>query len=726
MMKHLLRVHPDKFPDQFIIGSGSGSRSGSGSNAEDGNDSNGESDGNESNQSNGDDDGDQESGDITMKSNGVGVNLPDLDAIEVDGLSDEEPKQQNSQKEDSETKSYKSTNKQWISSKRDERPLQSTKSLEGPHILPMMSADLDDYFGLFYKEEVDCKHCDKHFSRFLEYKQHLKRHFERNKGWKWRHCHEPGCDPEKTYSCLIPHLCGSHQYPYPFVCVVPSEVDGMTCDFTASSKYRMMQHLQKIHRELFITREEYDRLYPKESDEDENDESADSEHSMHSDQSGDSRDSDVSDRSSSMKSSHSNSANPLKIEGTKQMKQMKQEMKRLEPQKLTAESKEDVHHHDSDRSVSTVTDEDEENTDSNSTTTTNQEDATDQKVIRYTGIEPFRNVYYKESAKCKLCGAQFDDFGGYRAHLKQHFDNDPRKRWNRCFVAGCDPRKKYKNFIAHLCLLHQYDYPYHCILERECGVSCDFAASAPKRMMKHLTKMHGIDEKQFETKTVLSSSGADNEHNEMEQHEDDQDIEDTVSMEVDEEEQSEGLKEERNGELTQSSPQKMKVPVKMEEKKQKGSRSKKAISSSNESDAELPIHIVNVHYMESADCKLCGKHFDSYISYREHLKRHFEEDPNKKWKRCHEVGCDPKRTVDLAHFCASHQYDYPYHCLMKMDDGKTCPFSAATHFNMRKHLEGKHKIIKPSPRVEKVTKVTLKKITPKKVQEPVPTLESFD
>lgn len=61
---------------------------------------------------------------------------------------------------------------------------------------------------------------------------------------------------------------------------------------------------------------------------------------------------------------------------------------------------------------------------------------------------------YMVSAKCKLCGTHFADYGEYRSHLMKHFQEDPNKEWTVCEEAGCDPTKSYHQYLAHICGKH--------------------------------------------------------------------------------------------------------------------------------------------------------------------------------------------------------------------------------------------------------------------------------
>ena len=74
--------------------------------------------------------------------------------------------------------------------------------------------------------------------------------------------------------------------------------------------------------------------------------------------------------------------------------------------------------------------------------------------IRSAELDQYRGRFYKEMADCTLCGQHFDDFDCYKAHLKQHFVEDPKRTWGRCNEKGCDSSKRIACFMSHLCVNH--------------------------------------------------------------------------------------------------------------------------------------------------------------------------------------------------------------------------------------------------------------------------------
>lgn len=77
-------------------------------------------------------------------------------------------------------------------------------------------------------------------------------------------------------------------------------------------------------------------------------------------------------------------------------------------------------------------------------------------------------------------------------------------------------------------------------------------------------------------------------------------------------------------------------------------------------------------YTVDVNCKECGLHFDDFDNYREHLKQHFEKDPEREWRMCldlepSDTDCDLKRKWKsdqsfIAHLCAFHGYDRLFWC----------------------------------------------------------------
>ena len=55
--------------------------------------------------------------------------------------------------------------------------------------------------------------------------------------------------------------------------------------------------------------------------------------------------------------------------------------------------------------------------------------------------------------------------------------------------------------------------------------------------------------------------------------------------------------------------------------------SEAVVTDSNEADSSD--QSVSGYFSVSADCKLCGAHFVNFARYRDHLKMHFDDDPDK-------------------------------------------------------------------------------------------------
>ena len=111
-------------------------------------------------------------------------------------------------------------------------------------------------------------------------------------------------------------------------------------------------------------------------------------------------------------------------------------------------------------------------------------------VVKASVINPFLGVYFNVSADCKLCGDHFDEYSGYKAHLKRHFDEDPDKEWMYCLE--CDPGKERRDPMAHICRYHDYDDPYRCMLKMEDGTPCTGSNCTKQGIAWHLWTSHKI------------------------------------------------------------------------------------------------------------------------------------------------------------------------------------------------------------------------------------------
>ena len=165
-------------------------------------------------------------------------------------------------------------------------------------------------------------------------------------------------------------------------------------------------------------------------------------------------------------------------------------------------------------------------------------------------------------------------YSEYRDHLKQHFDDDPAKEWTHCHEPTCDSSKTLKNTIAHITGLHGFDKPFHCTMSLR-DRDCAYSSTVTSNMFNHLKVVHGI--------STPSERNADSVPPKLEPHE--------VAPYG-------GVGGDR-GDDALTTDNVLNAP------KSKVSLPKKPCIS--DIDPYL-----GVYYKESADCKLCGDHFDHY------------------------------------------------------------------------------------------------------------------
>ena len=97
--------------------------------------------------------------------------------------------------------------------------------------------------------------------------------------------------------------------------------------------------------------------------------------------------------------------------------------------------------------------------------------------------------YYTVSVDCKICGQHFDDRKLYFSHLKDHYANDPSKKWRECNCGrkwSCS-----RDFVQHLCGSHGYPHIFRCNQTKD-GYACNSTSSSEGNMKQHLRTVHGI------------------------------------------------------------------------------------------------------------------------------------------------------------------------------------------------------------------------------------------
>ena len=95
-------------------------------------------------------------------------------------------------------------------------------------------------------------------------------------------------------------------------------------------------------------------------------------------------------------------------------------------------------------------------------------------------------------------------------------------------------------------------------------------------------------------------------------------------------------------------------------------------------------------YIVKIDCIECGEHFDDFGVFENHLKRHWDGDPNREWGICKE--CNNKKWHSLhfvLHLCAKHNYGRPFQCI-KMRYGRECTYTAVEKSRMKDHIKRIH------------------------------------
>ena len=140
-----------------------------------------------------------------------------------------------------------------------------------------------------------------------------------------------------------------------------------------------------------------------------------------------------------------------------------------------------------------------------------------------------------------------------------HFDQDPKLKWRRCTACGCDPNRVYTSFVPHLCGSHGHSYPFHCIV----GGECTFTASKKFNMMTHLFTVH---EDLFPNKKWVKRT--------------------------------------QPSRLRSRAPPKTQSRARPRAKRKEPEEENIMISESDE-ETEDDVAVVNVHFLEMADCQLC-------------------------------------------------------------------------------------------------------------------------
>eukprot|EP01084_Bolivina_argentea_P262830 444636_1 len=207
---------------------------------------------------------------------------------------------------------------------------------------------------------------------------------------------------------------------------------------------------------------------------------------------------------------------------------------------------------------------------------------------------------YHVSINCHVCNKHFDKFNKYKNHVKEHYENDPLRKWLECDI-GCKENNKNKvfssdiGFIYHIAT-HTNDFAFKCDVEK-----CNAIKGTQSDIKKHWNLKHN----QKKTESELQNKQ---------------------------------------------------------------------------------------NYYVSVDCYVCHKHFYDFKTYKDHIKKHYYEDPHKEWLEC-DFGCKDPSNVSKVHkssgtsafIChiAYHTRDYPFKCIK-------CDHAVGTRTNFRQHWNVRH------------------------------------
>ncbi len=93
----------------------------------------------------------------------------------------------------------------------------------------------------------------------------------------------------------------------------------------------------------------------------------------------------------------------------------------------------------------------------------------------------------------------------------------------------------------------------------------------------------------------------------------------------------------------------------------------------------------NVSYHFAINCYICQQHFDAFGQYQDHIKAHYNNDPNETWTEC-EFGCKTISKGDqsfIGHI-ATHSNTKPFHCDVLID-GVKCTASLSRKSFLKDH-----------------------------------------
>eukprot|EP01084_Bolivina_argentea_P194121 333031_1 len=234
----------------------------------------------------------------------------------------------------------------------------------------------------------------------------------------------------------------------------------------------------------------------------------------------------------------------------------------------------------------------------------------------------FEKSYYI-SVDCHICKKDLNSLNEYRTHLEKHYEIDHLRTWLKCDM-GCKNKifTHFTHFMSHIAS-HTKNYPFKCGILYN-GNECIFRAGTKSNMKKHWNSKHNKNESDYES---LSSKS--NNESESESESESEELETEIESE------SNNIKFESNG------------------------------------------------YFVSINCHICGKYFNNYNNYKQHIHKHYMIDKNKTWLECE--FCQKKlRDIEsfLCHI-AYHTKDYPFKC-------NKCEHESGTKSNLLKHWNLRH------------------------------------
>eukprot|EP01084_Bolivina_argentea_P132252 233387_1 len=120
--------------------------------------------------------------------------------------------------------------------------------------------------------------------------------------------------------------------------------------------------------------------------------------------------------------------------------------------------------------------------------------------------------------------------------------------------------------------------------------------------------------------------------------------------------------------------------------KKKAKYSKNQSKKSNKGNADMILDFENNYYF-SVHCHKCKKHFKEWCKYIDHIKAHYENGVDLKWRTCDYTKCKNKsfisNTLFVSHIANKHTNDKPFKCSL-------CTSSFGTKSNTKVHFKKYH------------------------------------